>query len=795
MNNLQRRLIVRLFPLLLVFVCSASIFQAQDEGETQKYRLVEPSAADYIENIEPIIANAITTNFEDYSFWEHARNAELDALTDEIKWRLFDQQHISYEQLLTLYRAYAVDARSSSNSGDDAWLSLLIEAYLTEHEIELYGTSVLAFDGFVFDVKAWQIQRAYSLTLRAAPDWAEPRYLLIDGGEAFIVIDDESGTYRLPPLPFAMTGGLVDGGDFNADGQPDFAYIHYTHWGHSYISGDLHVVTWTGETMETLATVDFRHGPHDGVERSPVIWQFIGLDNDAEQELMQSLILYDNWRCMVIRMSYYDWQDDATLNNDGGGDAFPQSFNCLLRRADEASWKQNYAEAVSLYEGALEQPDQDADLIPYTQMRLGLAYLFNGQNDEARQMLSTLSPVEDNEQTKWANAVRESYLRDPRLLAVCQAIYDQATEIHDPSGITGAVYVTDGGFYGPDSYRPNTSLTGLSCDLRRVLAQHLSVTEFFTAQTPTAQLEALGLVVGDSITADFDVDGEDEWIVWIDSLGLDPLLFVPDETHYSLTVLEGLGYGDIYNPVPDLRLSDPDNQYWVTRLPDGTQALVNVDFSHDDYAAWICGGMCGGGPSLHCIEHDTNRPRSIGDVGFWRLEDGRLKAFFFSPACKWLTPEQLFPGGEGSSELHAYEIFPVGEWDDEARPSVYFWDENRRTFVAPPQPTWQPPTPESTPVSTPVPRPEYDISIYTLRRIRTTFAEHNFTNALEMLDISLAQESQNQGLIMAFRYYRGLTLEALNRPDEALADYITIYETDPESAWGLMAGLHLQIKD
>lgn len=45
---------------------------------------------------------------------------------------------------------------------------------------------------------------------------------------------------------------------------------------------------------------------------------------------------------------------------------------------------------------------------------------------------------------------------------------------------------------------------------------------------------------------------------------------------------------------------------------------------------------------------------------------------------------------------------------------------------------------------------------------------------------------------MQMRYYRALALEALNRPDEALAEYVAIYEAAPESAWGRLAALHLE---
>ena len=43
-----------------------------------------------------------------------------------------------------------------------------------------------------------------------------------------------------------------------------------------------------------------------------------------------------------------------------------------------------------------------------------------------------------------------------------------------------------------------------------------------------------------------------------------------------------------------------------------------------------------------------------------------------------------------------------------------------------------------------------------------------------------------------FHYYYAMTLEALNRPDEALVEYVEIYEAAPESAWGMLAALHLE---
>ena len=45
------------------------------------------------------------------------------------------------------------------------------------------------------------------------------------------------------------------------------------------------------------------------------------------------------------------------------------------------------------------------------------------------------------------------------------------------------------------------------------------------------------------------------------------------------------------------------------------------------------------------------------------------------------------------------------------------------------------------------------------------------------------------------RHYRALALEALDRPDEVLAEYLAIIDTAPNSAWGMLAALHLEVDE
>ena len=52
-------------------------------------------------------------------------------------------------------------------------------------------------------------------------------------------------------------------------------------------------------------------------------------------------------------------------------------------------------------------------------------------------------------------------------------------------------------------------------------------------------------------------------------------------------------------------------------------------------------------------------------------------------------------------------------------------------------------------------------------------------------------EGIDPAFLLAVHYRRALILESLDRFDEALADYVAIYEAAPESAWGMLAALHI----
>ena len=66
-----------------------------------------------------------------------------------------------------------------------------------------------------------------------------------------------------------------------------------------------------------------------------------------------------------------------------------------------------------------------------------------------------------------------------------------------------------------------------------------------------------------------------------------------------------------------------------------------------------------------------------------------------------------------------------------------------------------------------------------------------YDEMLTIINNFLITETDNPNYADSLRYLRALTLEALDRPDEALAQYLALVESAPESAWGMLAALHI----
>ncbi|MBZ0292636.1 MAG: tetratricopeptide repeat protein, partial [Anaerolineae bacterium] len=116
------------------------------------------------------------------------------------------------------------------------------------------------------------------------------------------------------------------------------------------------------------------------------------------------------------------------------------------------------------------------------------------------------------------------------------------------------------------------------------------------------------------------------------------------------------------------------------------------------------------------------------------------------------------------------------------------WDPTTRTYVE--FKTHVEPT--LVPTSIPTPEPQY-------RYVDEALDAGDYPAALTMLDETAARNQdyyrENPDALYAYQFQRAFILEALDRPDEALAEYLAIHEAAPDSAWGMLASLHFEVSE
>jgi hypothetical protein len=815
MKRLQQWVGVASVVLMLMVVINSQPGQAQDSTSASKnYRLIQPTIDDYLAVVDAVVADADML-YEIASWSDTNGLAELDVLTDEVLWRFLDDKlstldadkTITYQQLLTLYHALAASPYEFPVESDSRLIPYLIERWLAENPTRLNPGRVFVIDTFAFDV--YQLEEN-TFSLRLIP-------IVLDGstyygstyydqpfrrGEVNYIVIQQALNYRVPALPIPMFGHARAAGDFNMDGQMDFAYYSYDGV-NNYETTKLVIVTWDGTRLTTLVELDFFYE----LDTDPrLTWDFGQFDEDGQQELVQTYHLADDWGCNSIQITYYDWDDSTPPKpiSEVSQKSFPLSFSCLLSQAEGHMRENRLEDAIASYQQALAQPVQRDYLIPYVQMRLGLAYLMTGQAEQARTAIAAMSIPQlaytegASHHFSWVDPVRDTILRDLRLLPACQVIYNHTLEIYYFNRIMSIMYATSNGFYKSKPYYEAFlyERESLSCHLSALMQTQLAKVTFSTDTAPTSQLEVMGLKVVDSINADLDTDGDEDWLVWVSPFGMDPLLFVSEDEQYAMTILNREGYGDYLNRTADLRPPDAFNIYRIIRLPDNTLALANLDLGSDVYGGAFCEGYyCIDGPENFCPSDHLVSGVGMGDLTLWHIQGERLTQRFFAYICDWYELDDMIPEASGQvvDRFVAGKSYKVGEWRSEVRPVEYVWDSDTGSFLPPLEPT---PTILPTRTPTPVPAPEmrYFLDFHTLNYVRQAFASRDYTSTLEILNSALSTADtaeQASKITLALRYYRALTFEALNRPDEALADYTAVYITSPLSVWGRLAALHL----
>ena len=400
----------------------------------------------------------------------------------------------------------------------------------------------------------------------------------------------------------------------------------------------------------------------------------------------------------------------------------------------------------------------------YMRSRLALAYILNEQRQPASEILQELEREEiTSEPIRYLVEALRSTTDNP--LLACLAAYDVFTE-HYPQQIYGVVRKQ---LYGHVDYLPEH----MGCDASTMIQNTILASRLENTVSPIVYLQNLRLPIYDSVNSDLNGDGQAEWLIWLDSL-MPPFFFVAEDNTYEVSrpqvdpyhTSEGItllslpgeaGTGLVYlRPAP----------YFFYYIP--------WELAYDPV-----GGM--GGGFSRCNTGNESQ------MSIWRMDADELISIFYNMVCRD-DFSLLFPEGQGSTILDGGEI-TFTDWNDlpVVRSLIFIWDETTQTYLD----SFQAANPEATP--TPEPEAEQCSISYTPPLSNDDY-ECIINSTENILSADLSEEDPYE-IALTSAYRRALALEALDRPDEALMEYVAIYEAAPQSAWGMLAALHIETNE
>lgn len=462
-----------------------------------------------------------------------------------------------------------------------------------------------------------------------------------------------------------------------------------------------------------------------------------------------------------------------------------------MREAEPLMWENRFDDAIPIYEAGLdagwdESPTANltrrAEVEQYAAVRLALAYALTERMDESTLILNAL--MAEPSTSEAIQAMVEAVAAADSALDRCVATYNlwrdyELSTFHYPSNlITLEVGRMDHISHMVEDSPPEPEKAG--CDAPALINILLDELVFPTNQSPVATLSDAGVDVLDTLVADLNADGDEEWIVWLDAW-VSPVLFVPQGDRYVLSR-------------PEIRRPNEYTYFDVRSVPQQDDPIF-VDYAFFDQMATNLNFYRYDIHQDYC-EEDTIRDDGAnpGEVRIWRLVGTELSQILARPVCRTLALTDLF--NDDSSRLYAADVSIAfeDERNNHYDHTNFAWDATSQTY-----------TPIRTLVVTPTPRPTDPSQISwptitdsnvldVLSEVSSLLYADNPAQALIRIDETLAQPdlAVEMQVHLAAHYYRALVLQALDRTDEALAEYLAIIDAEPDSAWGMLAALHVE---
>ncbi|MBL8152691.1 MAG: hypothetical protein JNM70_00795 [Anaerolineae bacterium] len=798
------------------------------QAQSSEYRLRQPSVYELAQRMLEIGRSTATLGSP--PFFDPVTISEISALLFHDYEQLVQ---VPFTDLLALYDAMSI--------GDgvyprDEWGQAIIHSWLNANQPDLSKGGQIGFADFRIEViprdfnsdglNEYLLDVTKGGPVDRASCWYEAE--LVD----YLIVQQKADQYQFidHPVPFGtlpIGGSLSTYGkahmmeigfeDINADGLPEWLVLRGGERAgdprEGYINiGNLYVLAWRDGQMVDLAD-DSADGEYPrsltdynedaGTCFSPhprdIRWEFSNIDDDPALEIVQRQIYLDNWYCESVETKVLDWDattDHYRLQATEKGFA-AETRQCAQRQAEEAMWAGDYPQAIRLYRSGSALPApvpsyltdgngetndewiQDAErtlasLDEYGLLRLALAYILTDQPEKAR---ITLANLPDGAFISSAMKVFATLLRDhlESPARACLAAYNLFTTSY-PNLLLGLTLEQK--FFVDPEYAPER----IGCDAPRIIEAVIAEHGFSAEETPLSFMESLGLPIFRTITADFDNDGDMDWLIWLDSL-MPPFAVVHMDNGYRVS----------RPPIDPYRQAESLD---VFRLPGEAGwgvVYFDQDYFRQEYLgfldappwAFVYYRLGVGDPMISPFERCVGKDRfNPVKMTIWRVDDGAWWKIFSEGVCATNLSE-AFPQGEGSVVLAGSETV-YEDWYSgaEVRKNLNFvWDPNIKWYVIVV-------TEEVDPDPNPTPMP-YDPPKYYW--IWQAYEARDYAFIVENgAALINPQSSTAEERGWSYRYFRGLALEALDRPEEALAEYVALVENVPDSVWGQLAALHVE---
>lgn len=734
---------------------------------TEVYTLRTVSAAEYLAAIPVIVEQMRQTDSTEY---QQGTNGLRTMISAEVKSRYPDLKGVSLKTLCDAEPSMVLDTYWDTVGSEKVWRDAELKAWLTEAHPNLTSRNHWTYCEYSLDTTPIDFNgdgiSEVAVVMTLQPREAEyPLYT-----EYLVLGQNDKGEYEQFPKPslwrsapcsiHSPCGGsaaVIGVRDLTGDGLPEWLLTE-GQCAYGICGVGLFIVSWQNGRLINLTP---ESGDEPFVQRGaggggapssppPGTWSYENLDVDPATEIVQRDTLTDNRGCEFVTTQIFDL--DSLSAQYVGNDptySYADTPACALRLAHNAMIAHEFNEAIKHYEHFLRfDLTGSEEASQYVEVRLATAYALTGQSNKANKLLTQLrnaqpiGPIMND----MLSTAPSTYLNSEDPFELCATLYkiirkyDSFSVEVSSSDILNYGQTNDYNIalgYGGGDYSPAYA----GCDIPGLWDD--AVTALKLNQPIEPQLEQMGWRVGGHLEADLNNDGTNETLVWPTALP-------------SAAVLRWSGQGTFHDAVVANWPPTQATNFGVISLQDGAHKLLAAS-SFDPDASTCCESDC---------------ERWPGYVRVMRLGSGGLQEAGSLMLCSAQTLDQIFAT---PNEMHI-------ESSEQQKAAVLVWDAKQLKFVKPEQVN-----------SSNIEQSETEFNCY---GNLYSFCEDDYSLSATLVRVDSvlvhppADVSHN--FLMAFRYYRATLLEDLGRDSEALAQYVALYQDQPESAWGMLAKLHFQ---